>query len=101
MALVILGSTSDIDLFALWQRQTDIDFVEAAGAVVAARRLEDHPAGRNSPKTLLELGDVISDGAPDIWACVHALKINLDWCFHGFLPITDRQHGRSVGGFSY
>ena len=54
MPLVETGCTSNIDLLSVWERQADVDFVEAAGAVVFARCLHHHPAGGYAPEAILE-----------------------------------------------
>jgi hypothetical protein len=58
MPLIQTWRTPDIDLLSVWERHADVDLVEAAGAVVFARRLHHHPAGGYPPETILKLGNV-------------------------------------------
>ena len=54
MPLVETWGASNIDFLSVRERQADVDFVEAAGAVVFARCLHHHPAGGYAPEAILE-----------------------------------------------
>jgi hypothetical protein len=54
MPLVGTWGASNIDLLSIRERQADVDLVEAAGAVVFARCLHDHPQGGYAPEAIFE-----------------------------------------------
>jgi hypothetical protein len=80
--LIGSGGTVDIDLPPIGKRQVNIDFVEAAGAMVLAGRFEDNTTRRHSTKSALKLGDVPGDGGAHVLDGLHSLKIDLDRRFH-------------------
>jgi len=82
VALVVLRRAIDIDRAAVRQNQMDIDLVEAAGAVVAAGRLQDHAGRGNAAEALLKRRHLLVDGRTHVRPRLHALKINLDWRLH-------------------
>jgi hypothetical protein len=82
MALIGPRRPVDMDLASIGQRKVNIDFMQSAGAVVAARPFDHHPAGGHSTEPLLKLCQVACDGLPHLGGSGHALEIDLDRCLH-------------------
>jgi len=62
MALVGIRSPGDIDLFAVWQLQPDIDANETPRVVMLGCPLDDNPACNNAAKHTLKLRQMLADG---------------------------------------
>jgi hypothetical protein len=67
-------------------RETDVDLVKAAIAVVPAGSLQYDPTRGHASIVLFEFGDAISDSTPDFGSSGHALKIDLDRRLHAAAP---------------
>src|ERR1700758_2631542 len=100
MPLIQTWRTPDIDLLSVRERQVDMDLVEAAGAVVFARRLHHHPAGGYAPEAILETGNLFGNNCAQGLARLHSLEVDLDGALHAHCPIdvplrTLRTSGRT------
>src|SRR5262249_7506243 len=114
MPLVQARRTPDIDLLSVRERQADVDLVEAAVAMVFARRLHHHPAGGYAPEAILEAGNVLRNNCAQRVARLHSLEVDLDRTLHADRPTdvpfrtlrttsrTGREHppdGRAAAAF--
>src|SRR6266511_757885 len=86
MGLVRRRSAPDVDFATIRERKMDIDLIETAGAVMAARPLQHHPASRHAAIAPLQLGYMLLDGSADIRSSLHALEIDLNRRLHGRPP---------------
>jgi hypothetical protein len=86
IAFVVLRRMADIDLAAFRQSEADIDLEEAALAMMIAGRFQHDAAGRDAAEVLLELADVLGDGAAEVGPRLHPLKVDPNRGFHGFFP---------------
>src|SRR6516225_3556695 len=75
----------DIDLAAVGERETNMNLIEPARVVMAARALHHHPAGRRTAVTLLEFGNVPRDRVLDTRSPSHALEVDFDRGLHEFM----------------
>ena len=97
MSRVFLGGAVDIDLAAIRQRQTDIDLVESASAVVRAWRFQGHAAGGHAAISLFELVHMVCNRGTNILPRIHPLEVDLDRCLHDVTsPKKRKQHGGRV-----
>ena len=87
MALIGLRGAVDIDFPSVGKRQTDVDLIKPAGAVMTAGRFQHHPACGHATETLLEVGDVLGEVGLDFRPRFHALKFDFDRRLHGLTPI--------------
>jgi hypothetical protein len=87
MALIGLRGAVDIDFPSLGKRQTDVDFIKPACAVMTAGRFQHHPACGHSTETLLKVSDVLGEGSLDLRPRFHALKFDFDRRLHDLTPI--------------
>src|SRR5215467_5403819 len=114
MPLIQTWRTPDVDLLPVRERQTDVDLVEAASAVVFARCLHHHPAGGYAPEAILEAGNVLGNHCAQGLARLHSLEVDLDGALHADRPTgvpfrtlrtrsrTGREHppdGRAAAAF--
>src|SRR5262249_60796156 len=86
MPLVQARRTPDTDLLSVRERQADVDLVEAAVAMVFARRLHHHPAGGYAPEAILEPGNVLGNNRAQGLARLHSLEVDLDGALHAYCP---------------
>src|SRR6516164_1582879 len=86
MPLVETWRASNIDFLSVRERQADVDFVKAAGAVVFARCLHHHPAGGYASEAILEAGNVLGNNCAQGLARLHSLKVDLDGALHTHRP---------------
>src|ERR1700745_396600 len=86
MPLIQTWRTPDINLLSVRERQADMDLVEAAGAVVFARRLHHHPAGGYAPEAILKPGNVLCNNCAQGLARLHSLEVDLDGALHAYCP---------------
>jgi hypothetical protein len=84
--LIRLRRSRDIDLPPIRERETNIDLVEAAGAVMAAGSSQHDPAGGHATIALFEVGDTPGNIIPDFRLSGHPLKIDFDWRLHAVAP---------------
>lgn len=82
-AFVIVTQAAHIDFASIRQGEADMNFVQAAGAMMTARRRDNDAAGRYPPKALFQLGDLVMDPGAQSFARLRALKINLNGSLHG------------------
>ncbi|MEX0827716.1 MAG: hypothetical protein WD005_02070, partial [Haliea sp.] len=88
MALIGPRRPVDMDLASIGQRQVDIDFMEPAGAVVAARPFDHHPAGGQAAIPVLKLSQIAGNGLVHLGRAGHALEIDLDGGLHGWPALS-------------
>ncbi len=89
-ALVGRRCALDIDFTFIWKGYLYIDLVEATGAVMTARRLDDNATGGNAAVALLKLGYVLLDRALQLGRTCHALEVDFDERLHVFLHFAPR-----------
>src|SRR5664280_713472 len=87
MALIGLRGALDIDLPSFGKRQTDVDLIKPAGAVMTAGRFQHHPTCGHATKPLLKVSNVLGEGGLNLRPRLHALIFDFDRRLHDLTPI--------------
>ena len=82
VALVRRWRSSYIDLSAVRQGKTNMNFIKSALAMMPSGSLHDNAAGRYSTPALFELADAPRNGVAHLRRARHALKVDLGWRLH-------------------
>jgi hypothetical protein len=98
MALVRGRGAADVDLSPLRQRQTNIDLIKAARAMMFAWRLDDDATGGDAPKSLLKPCNMFEHAVAEQLARVHSLEIDMHGDFHIQTPMTATAGGPTDAG---
>jgi len=85
MPLIRRRGPFHIYLSAVRQRETNVDLVKPAGAVMLTRAFQQHPACGYAAPALLELRDMLRDGIFDLRSSGHALKFDFRRRLHVLL----------------
>jgi hypothetical protein len=88
MPLIRRRSPFHIHLPAVRQRETDVDLVKPAGAVMLTGAFQHHPACSYTAPALLELRHVLRDGIFDYRSSGDALKFEFRRRLHVLLPFA-------------
>jgi hypothetical protein len=82
MALIGLRGAVDIDFPSVGKRQTDVDLIKPAGAVMTAGCFQHHLACGHATESLFEISDMLGKSGLDLRLRFHALKFDFDWRLH-------------------
>ena len=91
MPLVLGRGTLHVHLAAVGKRETDVDLIQSALAVMLTGRFEHDPARCYAAPELFELRHVRRDGVFDVRVPGHALKLDFRRRLHLLLPIVCRK----------
>jgi len=88
MPLVLGRGTLHVHLAAVGKRETDVDLIQSALAVMLTGRFEHDPARCYAAPELFELRHVRRDGVFDVRGPGHALKLDFRRRLHLLLPLV-------------
>ncbi len=88
MPLVLGRGTLYVHLAAVGKRETDVDLIQSALAVMLTGRFEHDPARCYAAPELFELRHVRRDGVFDVRGPGHALKLDFRQRLHLLLPLV-------------